>query len=226
MPSASPATDPFGSVSRLLGIGLLAGLAASIPYTIAQHVWVAPLLRSAETLEPAHPEHNSAEPLLAGWPGAAMSNAAAGVGYALLLAAGISLRRRPLGIRSGLMWGLGGFAVLALLPALTLPVGLPGLDTGPLPMRQVWWALAVVCAAAGLSLVSWAPGASARIAGALIALAPPIASRLLWDWPETPAGLRGLQTQFGLTALGASALFWLLIGTITGLMVPWARSRR
>jgi predicted cobalt transporter CbtA len=226
MPSASPATDPFGSLARLLAIGLVSGLLASVPYTVAQQVWVEPLLRQAEAFEQRHPESEAGEPLLTGWRGAAVTNGAAGVGFGLLLAAAVSIRRVPPTILSGLLWGLAGFAAFSLWPALTLPVGLPGLASAPLPIRQAWWALAVICAAVGLMLLAWAPKPAGWIAGAAIALLPPLASHLFWEWPETPPDLRALQNRFGVAALVASALFWIAIGTLEGLLASGRRARR
>ena len=226
MPSASPATSPFGSLSRLLVIGLISGLLASLPYTLAQQVWVAPLLRQAEVLEPGPSGSVASEPLMTGWRGAAVTNGVTGVGFGLLLAAAISMRGVPPNLPSGPLWGMAGFAAFSLFPALTLPVGLPGLESAPLLIRQAWWALAVISAAVGLALLAWAPKRAGRIAGAAIVWLPPLASRLFWDWPETPPDLRALQNRFAVAALVTSALFWLALGTLEGALSSLGRARQ
>jgi cobalt transporter subunit CbtA len=210
----------------LLAVGLISGLLASLPYTLAQQIWVEPLLRQAEVFEREHGAAAADEPLLTGWRGAALTNGIAGVGFALLLAAAMSLRRTSLGVRSGLIWGLAGFAVFSLIPALTLPVGLPGLDTGPLPIRQAWWVAVVICAAAGLMLLAWARKPAGRLAGAAIALLPPLASHLFWTWPATPPDPRVPQNRFTVATLGASALLWIAIGVLEGRLAAGCPVRR
>src|SRR5258706_524177 len=77
--------------------------------------------------------------------------------FALVLAALFAFRtgHGVDGIRwhEGLVWGLAGFTVFTLAPGLGLPPQLPGVPAAPLLSRQIWWVLAALAAAGGLSLI-------------------------------------------------------------------------
>ena len=53
-----------------------------------------------------------------------------GIGFALLLAAGLTLRGGDAGWHDGLFWGLAGFAAFTLAPGMGLPPELPGSEAG------------------------------------------------------------------------------------------------
>jgi predicted cobalt transporter CbtA len=55
-----------------------------------------------------------------------------GIGFALLLAAGLALQGGTVTWRTGPFWGLAGFATFTLAPGLGLPPELPGTETAPL----------------------------------------------------------------------------------------------
>jgi len=218
MRSVFPATDPFGSFARLLAAGLTSGIVASVPYAVARRAWIEPLLRQAETFETGGGAYSTELPLLSGWHGAFLTNAVAGTALGLLLAAAVTIRGRALDWRRGILWGLAGFTVFSLLPALTLPVGLPGFESAPLHVRQAWWGLSVLGGEAGLAVLVWKPGPFAKTAGVLLDLAAPIASALFWETAEPTPEVREIQLAFAGNWLAASAMFWIVIGGIQGLM--------
>ena len=90
-----------------------------------------------------------------------LSNVLTAVGFALVLLAAMAIlfrrsaaRRQAatkLDWRYGLLWGLAGYAVFFVAPALGLPPEIPGAEAAPLESRQIWWVLTVVATAAGLA---------------------------------------------------------------------------
>ena len=55
-----------------------------------------------------------------------LANIIAGIGFALILVACIALSGRHVDGRTGVLWGIAGFAVINLSPALGLPPEVPG----------------------------------------------------------------------------------------------------
>ncbi len=104
----------------------VSGLIAGLFLSAAQALRVIPLILEAETYEKASPP---ARALPAGTPAlgdeagidfsrtalTAVSNVISAIGFALLLVAGFSLRGGS-DWRSGILWGLGGFAAFSLAP--------------------------------------------------------------------------------------------------------------
>src|SRR5712671_5672692 len=144
---------------RLLYAALCAGLLSGIVAAGAHQIGTVPLILEAETYEEAA-QHATAQAHTHDNPGAAHDNAEAGwapengieralytlaadllaaIGFALLLAAGFTLRGGAVTWREGLFWGLAGFATFTLAPGLGLPPELPGTEAAPLFERQLWW---------------------------------------------------------------------------------------
>ncbi len=148
-------------IARALLVAILAGLTAGLFVTAVQMVRVTPLILEAEIYESgaAHDQATGAGGAADAAAAAAtadepwapddgfertvytlLANILTGVGFGLLLAAVFTLRGRPVGWREGVLWGLGGFAVFALAPAVGLPPELPGTAAADLIERQIWWA--------------------------------------------------------------------------------------
>ena len=145
----------------------------------------------------------------------ALSDVLAAVGFALLLLAGMTVRGAPVSVRSGIQWGLAGYAAFVLAPALGLPPELPGAAAAGLAERQLWWSGTVVASAAGLALLTFAPGWIKPLGG-LALLAPHAlgAPRPPLDVPELlPAALAG---QYVAAVLVTSAVFWAVLGGACG----------
>src|SRR5260370_596802 len=77
------------------------------------------------------------------------------IGFALLLAAGFTLRGGAVTWRDGLFWGLAGFATFTLAPGLGLPPAIPGTEAAPLAARQIWWLATVASTGCGLALLAF-----------------------------------------------------------------------
>ena len=216
---------------RILLTGLIAGTAAGLFAAGLQHLRLIPLIAAAEVYEAAgaHAAHQHGQPEAAPaeWepaPGlertgyTVLADVLAGIGFALLLAGGVALaqlRGYPVDARRGLIWGAAGFAVFALAPAIGLPPELPGMQAAALAARQEWWLLTAAATALGLGLVVFARPVALRIGGALLLLAPHLVGA-----PAAPPGASSLPpelaAQFATASLATAAMFWLLLGGISG----------
>ena len=198
--------------------GVIAGLFA----TAVQSVRVIPLINEAEKFERREPipipqTHEDG----AGEEGGGLSrlaltlvsNVVSAIGFALLLVGCFALYGEVDWWR-GIIWGVGGFIVFALAPAVGLPPELPGASTAPLPHRQVWWILTAAGTASGLALLAFKPGALFKALGVVLIILPHV-----FGAPHHEGGglvPEALLKRFILTALAASAAFWVVLGLCAG----------
>jgi len=143
---------PLTALRRLLLSALLAGLAAGIVSSTLQQLFLVPLILRAEALETAAQSGGATG---VGLERAAYSLVFTCVGacaFALLLTGCWSLRGE-VDWRRGLLWGLAGFAVFSLAPALGLPPELPGAHAADLAARQAWWVGTAIATAAVQNLL-------------------------------------------------------------------------
>lgn len=220
-----------------------AGLAACLAVSVVQLVTTTPLILHAETFESAAPEADhhhapaaapAAEAEVAAAPAhvhdedawapadgiertlyTALANLVVGVGVALVLLAGMSLRGGRIDARTGLLWGVAGFFAASLLPALGLPPELPGTPAADIYARQLWWLLAVAASAAGVAALVLGPNLLWRIAGLALIVVPhvvgaPPPPSLEADYPAVLGG------EFVIASLLVSALLWATAGTAAG----------
>ncbi len=138
-----------------------------------------------------------------------------GFGYALLLLAVMLLSGIKIDATSGLLWGLGGFAAVALAPSLGLAPELPGSAAADLSGRQLWWIATALATAGGLRLVVAGRSTLAKIAGVATVVAPQVigAPHPAAYTSAAPAELAG---QFAATSLVCAAVFWGVLGTSLG----------
>ncbi len=139
-----------------------------------------------------------------------------GVGFALLVGAGLTLRGGEVGWRQGLLWGLAGFATFVIAPSLGLPPQLPENEAAPLLDRQVWWLGTAVATGCALALIAFTTRARwiAMLAAVLIVLPH------LYGAPELPEHVAAvpaaLSHHFVVSATVVNFLFWLILGASTG----------
>ncbi|WP_419905464.1 CbtA family protein [Kiloniella sp.] len=143
------------------------------------------------------------------------SNIITGVGFALLLCAGIVLRGREVDYKTGILWGLSGFLVFSLLPAIGLPPELPGVEAAGVESRQAWWFLTVGCSAIGLALIIFKEAWAFRVLGIVFIIAPHAIGA------PHPAEFGGnvppaMAAQFAVVSLVTTALFWVVVGGVSG----------
>lgn len=209
---------------------LVAGLAAGIAASAVQAARLWPLIAAAEVLEAAAPQghdHGAAEPA---WSPegtlrhglTVLFNIVVGLGFGLILnslARLARLRGAPgLTARQGAVWGAVGFAAFGLAPALGLPPELPGMAGGDLLARQVWWTATAIATLGGIGLLALAAGPW-RGAGILLIVLPHLVGAPQAEGHGAVPGEMG--AAFAAASLAASAVFWVVLGTVSG----WAQQR-
>lgn len=230
--------SPFATLSvvtilrRILTAGLIAGIIAGTAVTVLQRLQVTPLILAAETYETAvdhqHEHGTAAEEATDSWAPADgierttftwLANILTGTGFGLVLAAAMGFAGRAVDGRRGVLWGLAGYGVFTIAPALGLPPELPGMVAADLAARQIWWLMAAGGAAAGLALIAFAPARPIRRplqwVGVVLILLPH-----LFGAPQEAAASgpvpAELAARFVVASLAASAVFWLLLGMVVG----------
>src|SRR5919106_1616451 len=123
-------------LARTLAVGLLAGVLAGALASVAQMVAVVPLILEAEVFEAAKHSEDAAdgttwspEDGLERTTYTVLTNLLVGVGFGLLLVGAfvlVEMAGRSIDAFRGLLWGLAGFLVFALVPSVGLPPEVPG----------------------------------------------------------------------------------------------------
>lgn len=212
-------------LKRILATALAAGLAAGLFAAVLQSFNVLPLIHQAETFETAAQDHGAAahDAAHGEWAPAdgaerlaytAAADVLAAVGFALLLAACFALAGN-VDIKRGIVWGLAGFAVFHLAPALGLPPEIPGAAESPLFPRQLWWLGTAAATAGGLALIVFAGHWLAKAAGAVL-IALPHAIGAPVPLGEAGAAPPELAASFAAASLATAALFWAVLGGLSG----------
>ncbi|MCZ6743293.1 MAG: CbtA family protein [Alphaproteobacteria bacterium] len=232
-------------LGRVLVTGLTAGLLAGLFAAAIQISWITPIIQEAEIYESAEAPTGAPDPAsrpgtsgapfvlpatqrLEGDEGAwapedgiertlftMLANVLTGVGFGLILVAAVTLSGRHVDPGRGVLWGLAGFAVFALAPALGLPPELPGMVAADLGSRQTWWIGTVISTAGGLALIVFARHRLLKGLGVALLLAPHAVGA------PHPGQFGGkvpgeLAAEFAVASLFTAALFWTALGGIAG----------
>jgi cobalt transporter subunit CbtA len=216
----------MATLRRLVLAALCAGILSGAFATAAHQVGTVPIILNAETYEKAvaHSSPTRYEHAASAWEpekGAErtaytfLADILTGIGFALLLAAGLTLRGGEITWREGLFWGLGGFAAFTLAPSLGLPPQVSGTDAAPLVERQLWWVATAVSTASALALFSFTRRAPWAILAAVLIVLPHLYGA---PQPTTHRSgpLEGLARHFAVTVTIISFLFWAILGASTG----------
>lgn len=230
---------------RIFFTALLAGLLGGVGISVVHEFTTTPIILHAEEFEtksaPAALKHSHlgrvGNPLLilahstaetaggdAEWAPAdglertlftTLANILTGIGFALILVACIALSGRPVTGRTGVLWGIAGFAAINLAPALGLPPEVPGAMTAELGARQAWWFLCVATTASGLWMLVFRPRALWIAAGIVLITLPHAVGA-----PQ-PAQIGGavppeLAGHFAAASLVTAAVFWSMLGWLSG----------
>ena len=129
-------------------------------------------------------------------------------------------------IYTGLIWGAVGWLCFFLWPALGMRPELPGEVGASLQNRQAWWVFTVACASIGFASILTIRS-QARWLGLILLILPflvgapkagstPFAGYSI----EIAAQMEILATQFFTATALANAAQWLVLGAISGLLVP------
>lgn len=218
---------------NLFFAALAAALCAGLLVSAIQHFRVTPLILHAETFEGeaghshgagADAHDHEAEVEAGEWApqdGAertaytVLANLLAAAGFALLIGGVSALANLPIDTRTGWVWGAAGFAAFVLAPAYGLTPELPGMPAADLFARQLWWIGTALATGAAILLLARtrAPWAVA-VAVALVAIPHIVGAPAAPDEPSAvPAHLAA---EFAAAAIGTSAVFWLVLGTVFG----------
>jgi len=219
------------SLKNLFTVAALSSLSAGILLTLIQQFQVVPAIIEAESYEQspavehgasesghvhAHTESDHAHDDSAWAPRdglqrtlfTAGANIVIALGFALLIGAATVLRGITLNWRTGLLWGLAGYAVFFVAPSLGLHPELPGTAAADLQSRQYWWLATIACSAVGLALLVFSPRVVLKILAHVVgAPLPDVHSAL------APADL--IQ-RFIIATIIANAVFWLALGGLYG----------
>jgi cobalt transporter subunit CbtA len=149
-----------------------------------------------------------------------LANVLTGIGFALVLTACFALSGRPVNGQTGVLWGLAGFGIASLAPALGLPPEVPGSMTADLASRQIWWLLCAAGTAAGLWAMVFRSGAAWMIGGMLLIALPHLIGS---PRPESVGGTvpPEIAAHFVAASLATAAIFWCAIGWLSGTF--WTR---
>ncbi|MBM3535607.1 MAG: cobalt transporter [Alphaproteobacteria bacterium] len=214
---------------RIVFAAVLGGLIAGGIATAVQAVRAVPLILQAEMFEEAagkatlqdqaaaHDHDEDAWAPADGWErtgSTLLFNLLAGVGFGLLIAAGLALRGQG-GWKAGLVWGVCGYLSFVVAPALGLPPELPGAEVAPLAPRQIWWAATAAATAGGLALILVRRGAIGIVLGLALLALPHLLGA---PQPAEHGGIApaALVREFIVVVLVTGLVFWLALGASTG----------
>ncbi len=233
-------------IFRVFFAALAAGLLSAVLITQIQALMTTPMIIEAETYETSsgghdHSTHNHNEAQnvkedqvasdgaeqeewgpqdgLERQAYSFLANLVVGIGFSLLLIAGLTFEKAPVGAGRGVLWGIAGFAVFTLAPNLGLPPELPGMPVADLTARQIWWLATILLSATGLGITIFGKSPIIKILGLVLLALPHI-----WGAPhasgdsDVPAELAA---QFAASTIVLSALFWVMIGYFSSLIFNW-----
>ena len=153
---------------------LCSGALAGLVLFAIQHFTVVPLIEAAEQYEKDADHHGTDWKPADGWERTAwtvVTTLLTGIGFAAVLFGFLTLTRRKITLRQGVLWGLAAFGCFHLAPSLGLPPLPPGVPVSDVQPRQLWWMCAVLGAAAGLLLLTGRTWMH-RIVGAIVIAMP------------------------------------------------------
>lgn len=224
---------------RILVTALVAGCIAGLFAFAVQHAKLTPLILAAEVYEEGAAEHQHDDmgghehPPPPAWEPSnglertaytALADIVIGVGCALLLVGSFVLRGAPVDAPRGMAWGAVGFAVFSLAPAMGLPPELPGSHSADLFARQEWWLGTAAATAGGSALLAFSRSVLLKAAGAVVLALPHLIGA------PHPHEIGGpvppeLAAEFTAASLATMALFWLVLGALSGGIYAWLGQR-
>jgi cobalt transporter subunit CbtA len=144
-----------------------------------------------------------------------LANVLAGVGFGFLLVACLALWSGTPSGRTGVLWGLAGFAVFTLAPSLGLAPELPATNAAGLMARQIWWILTAAATATGLWLLVFPRKPLAAAAG-IAAIALPHIVGAPHPHELSTVIPAELASHFAAASIVTSAVFWACLGWLAG----------
>jgi cobalt transporter subunit CbtA len=214
--------------SRIIVSGLFAGAIGGIIAGALQWYFVQPILLHSELYEAgilshfdgsinsAHPDLEYIQPIRDGL--SLLFSILIYTGYALILIAAMMLREQKsettITFHQGIIWGVSGFFVVHLAPAISLPPEVPGVAAAELQSRRIWWFATTLLTAGGLWLIAFTEKGSRFIIGAALILAPHIIGAPEPDIFTGPAPTE-IGALFASRALGIGFISWAMLGGLS-----------
>lgn len=160
-----------------------------------------------------------------------VANVSTSFGFALILLPAIAwwdLKRdgNAATFYTGLIWGAVGWLCFFLWPALGMRPELPGEVSASLQSRQTWWVLTVACACIGFGFILTVRSQLRWLGLVFLALpfligVPKIAALPFSEYStEIAMQMEILAKKFFTATALANAAQWLVLGAISGLLVP------
>ena len=223
-------------IKNLVSSALFAGLAAGLIAAALQISMLVPLVLEAELYETGQlihfgdvtapmpdikAEHDWARNGLT-----VLFTATIYIGFAFVMVAAMAfsqLKGVTLTTRNGLLWGLSGFAVFQLAPAMGIAPELPGMIGAELASRQMWWTGTVVATLIGLAAVTFGRGPVQLAVGVLFLAIPHIIGA---PHPEVYGGTipPELASEFAGRSLAVGAISWAVLGAFAAYF--WLQENR
>ncbi|PCJ45457.1 MAG: hypothetical protein COA99_04850 [Moraxellaceae bacterium] len=127
---------------------------------------------------------------------------------------------------TGAAWGVASMIVFFVAPAMFgLHPEVPGTEAATLENRQGWWSLCVALTAAGIAVLYYAP-AKLKLGGVVLAAVPHLMGAPMPEHhgfantdPVAIEALTQLTSQFYLLTTVGMAIFFVVLGTLSGLAV-------
>lgn len=224
---ASPATSM--QYNRILISALFAGAIAGLIAALLQLVFVQPVLLHAELYESGALEHfggstaASLHPVLPRFNAlrdgmSILFSALIYIGYAMIIVALMAFAEQnghEITAKKGLLWGLAGFISFHFAPGLSLAPEVPGVASGDIVMRQLWWFSTVIATGLALWLLAFNKGLPVYTAVVTLLLAPHIIGA---PEPDSFAGPvpPELASLFAARAFGVGMAAWVVLGACAG----------
>ena len=229
------------SFGRLFLVALIAGAVSGIFVSIVHQVATVPVILAAEVYEngaaeetsvpadaaaPAESAAHEHEHDADAWAPAdgiertlytTAADILTGIGFALVLVAGYRLWGGTVTWRTGLYWGLAGFAAVIVAPSLGLPFEVPGTEAAPLLPRQAWWIATVAATGGGLAMIILGRKVAWCVLGvAIIVLPHAIGAPQPAEYGSVAP--EAIAHRFIVAATVTGFLFWAALGASTGLL--------
>jgi cobalt transporter subunit CbtA len=212
-------------IGRYVLAALVAGMLAGLVLSGIQYLRLSPLIAAAEVYEQADTtEHDHAEawepaPGLGRIGSTTIASLITGAGFAAILAGLSLLFNIPITKANGWIWGMMGFLAVHVATSAGLPPELPGMPVADLGQRQIWWLGTIIATGAAIYILTQRKEAWAQILAVALAALPHIigAPQAVATASTLPANLA---STFAANALAAAAVFWLVMGTLLGHILP------